>query len=262
VFVQEKMNNVHSLPLLILACNLAKFTGCSEPVPQMHLLQRLLMDRRVRAVLMAGAILAVAAGVTAWQMGLDLNDLKAWWAQLNDYLVKNPWALFLAIVVLPGFPVPLSALLFTAGVVWRQQPVMACLLCLLGITLNLTWTYWLAAGPGRKIVEKILVATSVKIPELPKGDHLKLILILKLTPGIPHFFQNYLLGFLRVPFMLYLPVSVVCNGVIGTGVVLSGVGLADGRLLPALTGISLIAVGVVLTQFLRGWLARRKQAMG
>lgn len=219
------------------------------------------MDRRVRLVLLGGAIVTIVAGVTAWQMGLDLSDLKAWWVLLNDYLVKNPWALFAALVILPGFPVPLSALLFTAGVVWRESPVMACLLCLLAITLNLAWTYWLAAGPGRKIVEKMLISTSVTVPDLPKGDHLKLILILKLTPGIPHFFQNYLLGFLRVPFLLYLPVSVVCNGLIGTGLVLSGVGLADGRLMPALTGISLIAVGVVLTQFIRGWLARRKQVV-
>jgi len=219
------------------------------------------MDRRVRLGLLGGTVLAVVAGITAWRMGLDLSDLKAWWVQLNDYLVKNPWALFAALVVLPGFPVPLSALLFTAGVVWRENPVMACSLSLLAITLNLAWTYWLAAGPGRKVVEKMLVSTSVKIPDLPKGDHLKLILILKLTPGIPHFFQNYLLGFLRVPFLLYMPVSVVCNGVIGAGLVLSGVGLADGRLMPALTGISLIAVGVVFTQLIRGWLARRKQVV-
>lgn len=220
------------------------------------------MDRRVRLALLGGTVFAAAAGIIAWRMGLHLSDLKAWWVLLNDYLVKNPWALFAALVVLPGFPVPLSALLFTAGVVWRENPVMACSLSLLAITLNLAWTYWLAAGPGRKIVEKMLASTSVKIPDLPKGDHLKLILILKLTPGIPHFFQNYLLGFLRVPFLLYMPVSVVCSGIIGTGLVLSGVGLADGRLMPALTGISLIAVGVVLTQLIRGWLARRKQVVG
>ena len=64
---------------------------------------------------------------------------------------------------------------------------------------------------------------------------------------------------MRPPFLLYLPVSMLCSGVIGTGVVLSGVGLADGKLIPALTGISLIAVGVILTQVIRGWLAKRKK---
>jgi uncharacterized membrane protein YdjX (TVP38/TMEM64 family) len=93
---------------------------------------------------------------------------------------------------------------------------------------------------------------------LPRGDHLRLILIMRLTPGIPFFLQNYLLGFLRAPFLLYLPISILANGIIGTGFVLSGVGLADGNLMPTITGVSLIAVGVVLTQMIRRWLAKKR----
>lgn len=203
----------------------------------------------------------LTAAVVAWKMGVDLAALKGLWKLVNDYLVKHPAALFWSLVFLPGLPIPTSALLFTAGVVWRQQPLMACLLCLLAMLLNLTWTYWLAAGPARKLVERMLAATSIQIPDLPRGDHLKLILIMKLTPGIPFFFQNYLLGFLRAPFHFYLPISMLCNGIIGTGIVLSGVGLADGKLMPALTGVSLIAVGAVLTQMIRGWLANRKRTV-
>ena len=224
----------------------------------MEMLRKLLLHRRVRIGLVGLLAAALLAGWVAWKSGVDLAALKELWAQVNGYLVKNPWALFLALVVLPGLPVPTSALLFTAGVVWRHQPVMAVSLSMLAISLNLAWTYWLAAGPARRLVEKMLAATAIQIPELPRGDHLKLILVMKLTPGIPFFFQNYLLGFLRAPFFLYLPIGVLCNGVIGTGVVLSGVGLADGRLMPAITGLCLIAVGVVLTQLVRGWLARGK----
>jgi uncharacterized membrane protein YdjX (TVP38/TMEM64 family) len=102
----------------------------------------------------------------------------------------------------------------------------------------------------------------VKVPELPKGDQLKLILVMKLTPGIPLFMQNYLLGFLRAPFHLYLIVSFSANCLIVTGVVLSGAGLSDGRLMPAVTGISLIVVGAVLTNLVRGRLKKRKEASG
>lgn len=202
----------------------------------------------------------LASAAVAWRMGYGLVDLKALWTSLNGYLVMHPSALFWAIVILPGLPVPMSALLFTAGVVWRDRPVMACALCLLAMSLNFTWTYWLAAGPARRLIEKLLVATSVRVPELPQGDHLKLILVLRLTPGIPLFFQNYLLGFLRAPFHLYFPLSMLCTGVIGIGVILSGVGLADGRLVPALSGLSLIVLGAVVTQAVRGWLAKRKRA--
>jgi uncharacterized membrane protein YdjX (TVP38/TMEM64 family) len=241
---------------------LAKWLWNPELARHMGMLRKLLNDRRVRMALVGLCALALVTGAVAWKMGVDLAALKGLWMQVNAYLVKHPAALFWALVFLPGLPIPTSALLFTAGVVWRERPVMACVLCLLAMTLNLTWTYWLAAGPARRLVEKLLAATAVQIPDLPRGDHLKLILVMKLTPGIPLFFQNYLLGFLRAPFRLYLPISVLCNGVIGIGVVLSGVGLADGKLMPALTGICLIAVGVILTQLVRGWLRRVKAEKG
>lgn len=226
---------------------------------RMELFWKFSRDRRVRWGLAFLLVAVLAATWEAWNLGLNLAAVKALWKQCDTYLASHPGVLFLAIVFLPGLPIPTSALLFTAGVVWRQHPVMACLLCLLAMTLNLAWTYWLAAGPARRLVERLLVATAFKIPELPRGDHLKLILILKLTPGIPFFVQNYLCGFLRAPFWLYLSISILCNGILGTGVVLSGVGLADGKLMPALTGISLIVVAVVFTHLVRGWLARKKE---
>ncbi|MEO5917106.1 MAG: VTT domain-containing protein [Luteolibacter sp.] len=203
-------------------------------------------------------MIALVAGWMAWKSGVDLAQLKSLWQRCNAYLARHPAALFWAIVFLPALPIPTSALLFTAGVVWRERPVMACLLCLLAMALNLSWTYWVAARPGRGWVEKFLATGSFRIPDLPRGDHLKLILIMRLTPGFPFFVQNYVLGFMRPPFFLYLPVSLLCSGVIGTGIVLSGVGLADGKLMPALTGISLIVVGAVFTHLVRGWLAKRK----
>jgi uncharacterized membrane protein YdjX (TVP38/TMEM64 family) len=226
----------------------------------MEILQKLFSDRRVRGGLAVLLLLLVAAAVVAWKMGVNLAALKGVWLGVNAYLVKNPSSLFWALVFLPGLPIPTSALLFTAGVVWRQQPVMACFLCLLAMLLNLAWTYWLAAKPARGLVKKLLASASIQIPELPRGDHLKLILVMRLTPGFPFFFQNYLLGFMRAPFILYLSVSMLCSGIVGTGVVLSGVGLADGKLMPAISGISLIALGAVVTSLVRSWLAKRRTA--
>jgi uncharacterized membrane protein YdjX (TVP38/TMEM64 family) len=200
--------------------------------------------------------------LVAWRLGVDLATLKWIWKVSEGYLTEHPWALFAALVILPGLPIPTSALLLLAGVVWREQPLMACSLSSLALALNLTWTYWLAAGVARRWVEILLKAVSIDIPELPRGDHLKLILVLKLTPGIPLFLQNYLLGFLRAPFRLYLMISMLGNGLFGTGLVLSGAGLSDGRLMPVLTGVSLIVVGIVLTHLIRGWLARRKTGKG
>ena len=74
---------------------------------------------------------------------------------------------------------------------------------------------------------------------------------MRLTPGFPFFAQNYLLGFFRVPFRLYLPVSMACNGVISVGVVLSAAGVADGNLVPVLTGVALVVVGLVLVHWIK-----------
>jgi uncharacterized membrane protein YdjX (TVP38/TMEM64 family) len=122
---------------------------------------------------------------------------------------------------------------------------------LLALALNISWTYWLAAHLGRSAMVKLLDFMGLRMPELSKGNDLRLILLVRLTPGFPFFVQNYLLGFLRVPFRLYLLVSLSCSGMISIGMVLSAAGVADGNLVPVLTGVALIIVGVVTVQWIR-----------
>lgn len=217
----------------------------------MEILKKVLSDRRFHRL--AGVMLALGAGAVllAWRMGVDGAMLKAAWKSAEDFLMDRPWWLFAGLVILPGLPVPTSALLFLAGTVWRDRPVAACGICLAALALNMSWTYWAAARPGRGLVEKMLVAGTLRIPILPKDNQLRAILLLRLTPGVPLFIQNYLLGFLHVPFRLYLPVSLACSGLISCGIVLSGAGVAGGNLTPVITGVALIVVGLVAVQMIR-----------
>lgn len=217
----------------------------------MTMLKKILSDRRFHRLAAAGLVLGAGALLLAWKLGVDGAMLKSGWKATEHYLLARPWLLFAGLVLLPGLPVPTSALLFLAGTVWRDRPVVACAVCMAAIALNMTWTYWLAAKPGRGLVEKFLAAGSFRIPELPQGNHLRLTLLLRLTPGIPFFFQNYLLGFLRAPFAMYLPVSVGCNALFSVGIVLSGAGMADGNLKPLITGVALIVVGGITVQMIR-----------
>ena len=130
----------------------------------MKKIRQLLLHRYTMIGLFVLLVSGLLAGWLAWKTGINLASLKEVWTVTQAYLTKNPWALFLALVILPGLPVPTSLLMLTAGVVWREQPVMACGLCMLALALNFTWTYWLAAGPARRLVEKLLTATSLKIP--------------------------------------------------------------------------------------------------
>lgn len=217
----------------------------------MDALKRVLRDRRFHRLAGIGLLGAVAVGLAAWKMGVDGAMLKSWWKLAESFLMERPWWLFAGLVILPGLPVPTSALLFLAGTVWRDRPVVACGVCMVAIALNMTWTYWAAAKPGRGLVEKFLAAGSFRVPDLPRDNHLRLTLLLRLTPGVPFFFQNYLLGFMRVPFGMYLPVSIGCNALISIGIVLSGAGVADGNLKPLITGVALIVVGVIVVQMVR-----------
>ena len=217
----------------------------------MRILHRVLRDRRFHRLAGAGLVLGAGTLLLAWQMGVDGALLHAWWNQAQVFLLARPWWLFVSLVLLPALPIPTSALLFLAGTVWRDRPVMACAICLVAMALNMSWTYWLAARPGRGLVEKLLAATSLRVPELPQGNHLHMILILRLTPGLPFFFQNYLLGFFRVPFRLFLAVSMGCSGMIASGIVLSGAGVADGNLTPMVTGVALIMLGLLVVHLLR-----------
>ena len=225
----------------------------------MKTLRRLMADRRLQLLAFVGLFLGMATILWAWRSGIRPDDLKEWWQALEIFLGERPIWLFVALVILPGLPVPSSALLFLAGVVWRDRPGAACGLALIAMAMNLSWTYWLAAGMGRGLVVKLAKIFGVEIPEPAAAGQLRTLLVLKLTPGIPLFLQNYLCGFLRIPFRLYLPVAMLCNGLIAVGIVLSGVGLGDGKIVPALTGVGLIVLGVVATQWVRSWMARRRK---
>lgn len=207
----------------------------------------------------AGLVVAVAVVLVAWQAGFDRAALAAWWTDAVAFLQARPWALFVALAVLPGLPLPVSVLLLAAGVAWHENPLGACLLCLGALSINMTWTYWVAAGPGRRLVERFIRWSGLQIPELPRGDHLRLILVMRLTPGIPLFFQNYALGFVRAPFRLYLPLSIVLNGLMSSGIVLVGAGAADGNLVPVMGGVALVVVALVVASWLRAWLGRRRE---
>ncbi|MFM7180098.1 MAG: hypothetical protein ACKO2G_01330 [Verrucomicrobiales bacterium] len=223
----------------------------------MEHLKKLLADKRVRIALAIGFVGFILAVIVAWKLGVTFAGLKQAWVDSREFLMAHPWAMFVALVFLPGLPIPMSALLLIAGAVWGAN-VKACLLMLLAMALNMSWTYWLAAGPARGFIEKVLVNTKIRIPELPKNDHIRLILILRLTPGIPLFIHNYILGFFRTPFLLYLSLSLLLAGSIACGILVTGGAILQGKAGAAITGISLIVVGVLVIRILRAKLAKKQ----
>lgn len=223
-------------------------------------LKRVLVDRRLHRLAALGAVLTGCVVLTAWQSGVDAEMLGDGWEATQCWLAGNRWWLFMALVILPGFPVPTSMLLLLTGTVWVERPVVGCLVALAGIALNMVWTHWLAAGPGRKLVAKWLEALALRLPVIPAGDHVRMTLVFRLTPGVPFFLQNYLLGFFGVPFRIYLPLSLLCNGFLTCAFVLGGAGISSGRLGSAISGVSVLVAAVIGLRWIRArMVANRKR---
>ncbi len=227
--------------------------NCTISLSVLKVVKTILRDRRFHRLSAIGLVLLIGLILLAWKSGYGIQEFKEDWSALEAFLENRPWLLFFSLVILLGLPVPASALVFLAGTVWGEEPLFACGIVLLAIALNLTWTYWAAAYPGRGIVERWIAVGRFQIPEIPKENDLKMILIFRLTPGFPLFLQNYLLGFFRVPFWKYLIVSMMTTGGIACGVALAGAGVGEGKVAPLITGVGVLVVVAIVV----GWVRQR-----
>jgi len=220
---------------------------------------RLLGDPRIRIAIAIGTLAALALAVVAWKSGVTPADLKRWGEGLLAFLRLHPALLFLATCILPALPVPASPFIILFGVVYT--PLIgtpgAVGLAILALAINMSWTWWIASRPARNLVERLIERYDIKIPTLKTGGAVQLICILRLTPGFPFFVQNLILGFLHVPFRLYLLLSVGLTSIFTAGFVISGGALLAGKGGKALGGLALILLAVALTNYLRKRLGRK-----
>ena len=213
-------------------------------------LKRVLSDRRLHRLALVSAVLGAGVLLLAWKLGYGLADAKAHWEDFQGFMEHRPWLLFVAILILPGFPVPISPVVFLAGAIYHEHPILACLGCLLALMANQAWCYWLAAGPGRRVVRWVFEKSKVEVPVVAKHNQMNWMLIVRLTPGFPLFIQNYLLGFIGIPYLRYMWVSIFCSGSIACGMVLTGAGMGDGRIEWVLGGLSLLIVVIVVLRII------------
>ncbi len=226
--------------------------------PLLHRILSLTGDSRIQMLGAASFLLCVGLGFWAWHAGITGADLRMWFGETLAFLRHHPYLLFFAIVLLPALPVPASPLLILSGIVYGSQfgmPV-ACAITILGLVLNMSWTYAVAAGPARALVERLMRRLEVHVPKLSTGGAFQLILIMRITPGFPFFLQNLVLGFLRVPFRLYLPMSAALTSIFAIGFVVSGGAIFKGNFSLALLGVVLVVLAITLT----GWLRKRYAA--
>lgn len=203
----------------------------AEPAPRPN--RALLLKLAV-----AGAALLVAAGLVA--RGVDLKGLLA--QGLDLIRSAGPVAFFLAMALLPAAGVPF--LVFMLPVVSLFAPrfgtPLTVALALVATTVNIAFTYVLARWALRPGLTRLVARLGYRIPEVATDDATDLIVILRVTPGIPFCVQHYLLGLANVPFRKYLLISCMIVWPVGTSFMLFGDALLHGKGKVALLSLSLV----------------------
>lgn len=175
-----------------------------------------------------------------------LQEMQQW---ITDELANtHPAVFFVAMALLPLGPFPASLLFIMAGV--RFGTSTGFLAGVAALALNMSLGYWLAQRVFRMPLERWLVGRGHSIPQFdPKGE-LRFLLLFRVTPGMPLFLQNYVLGLAGVRFRLYLPVSLAAQAPYVLGFVWFGqsltqtsawkIGLAAGGIMAAILAVSLL----------------------
>lgn len=172
-----------------------------------------------------------------------VRELEQAWLSFRNLLVGNGLWLFTSIAVLPGLVLPVAPLLTLAGL-WGQEhgPWLSSLYSLVALTVNLSWTYWIARGPARSLIERFLKRFQYELPTKPPSNLMQWAIIVRLTPGVPFIFSNYGLGLVKMPFLPYLIVSIPILGVTASGYVLAFAGIFGGQWKYLWTGVCLISI--------------------
>lgn len=155
--------------------------------------------------------------------------------------------LIAAQVVLPLLGVPVSPLWIATGV--QAGVGWGSVLSAAALALNQTLGYWLARKWLRRPIEAWLRARGRSAPQIPAAEETLWILLLRVTPGLPLFVQNYLLGLAQVRFGRYLALSFPVQLAYAVAFVALGHAFKDSNIwrgMLAVSGLAAVAVAVLL----------------
>lgn len=121
----------------------------------------------------------------------------------------HPLWVLVAMVLLPLGPFPASVLFILAGN--RFGSLGGFTIGLLALAGNMSLGYWLARHLLRGPLERWLKKQGRPVPTFDPANELRFLLVFRITPGMPLFLQNYVLGLAGVRFTRYLAVSLAAQ---------------------------------------------------
>jgi uncharacterized membrane protein YdjX (TVP38/TMEM64 family) len=212
-------------------------------------------------LLKAAAVLVVlAAGAVLVLRGFDVRGaVDAGLAALRQ---AGPVAFFTAMALLPACGVPALTFVLPAVPVFGPQlgTATAVGLGLAALTVNFCLTYALARGGLRPLLQRIVTRLGYRLPNVDAGDATDLLILLRVTPGVPFFVQNYLAGLARLPFGRYFLISAVIAWPLNAAFLLFGDALLHGKGKVALLSLCAIVALTTGLHLVRRHYERRRKA--
>ena len=200
-------------------------------------------------------LLVLAGG--AWLLGREAAPAAVLKEVLTTVRATGPWAYFTAMALVP---LPLIWFTVPAGEAFAPQLTLPGVIAAAGVAVAMqqALSYAIARYALRPVVERLVRRRGWEVPRVTATNALGVALVVRLTPGPPMILGSCILALAAVPFRLYLVVSwLVALPWICAGVIL-GHGILEGRLAPALTGLSVLIAAAVAARLLRRsrWLTR------
>ena len=204
-------------------------------------------SRNLRPLLLKAAValgVLIVVGVLMMR-GVDVRGLIT--ETLATLRAAGPVTFFGAMAVLPAFGVPASIFVIPAvGIFGEQFGTFPTVLLALGaLTVNFCLAYALARRGLRPLLMALVTRLGYKLPQVESGDATDLMILVRVTPGVPFFMQNYLAGLAEIPFARYFIVSAMIVWPLNGAFMLFGDALLHGKGKVAL--ISLCAVIALMT---------------
>jgi uncharacterized membrane protein YdjX (TVP38/TMEM64 family) len=183
-----------------------------EPLlPTEHALTR----RRGWFTSAATAVVVITLAALLW-WGWRLPAFQSWKAE------ASPIPFFTVMALLPALGIPIAPFFVLAGATFGIRLGLAGSAAALAV--NLLLCHRIGRGRLRTGVARALTRFGYELPafEGQKAGAVRFTLLVRLTPGLPHFAKNYLLVLAGVPLPMYLLVSSSITGAYGAALIIFG----------------------------------------
>jgi uncharacterized membrane protein YdjX (TVP38/TMEM64 family) len=197
----------------------------------------------LRIASIVGALASV--GLLIWVLMQHWQTFMAWKGEAGF------WPFFAGVAVLPLLGIPITPLLVLAGVTFELLPALAG--CALAFAVNLTLSRLL----GRRLLRNWLVRMAERrqyvMPSVGSRSRLTALLLVRITPGPPLAFKNYVGALIEAPFAAYLAIYWTTTMLYALAFLALGDSLISASMFEGVAAIALL--GVLLVGVL--WILRR-----